>query len=352
MFRLKFLFIFFLFLISGCQIGYLIRSGYDHLSMLSSRIPIAEALTSEQLTLEEKKKIEISQQAREFSFQDLGLKPSENYTHFVKLNRRYITYAVMASYKWKFQPYQWDFPFIGKAPYKGFYNETSAKEEAEIMKAKGFDVHVRGVSAYSTLGKLNDPLLSSMLAYKDYDLVNTIIHELVHTTLFIKDNIDFNERLAVFVAAKGTELFYLKFEGPGSEKIKLIQQDNEDDRLFSLFITAELNKLKKWYDDFNPSFSLTPEDKEKIRQERFDEIRKSFNESLRSKLKTKSYLQFVEGPMNNARLGNYQTYLKDLEDFEKVYIKSGHQVSSFLKKCEALNKVDNPEAELKKWAQE
>ncbi|OFZ30562.1 MAG: aminopeptidase [Bdellovibrionales bacterium RIFCSPHIGHO2_01_FULL_40_29] len=339
-------------LFSGCQIGYLIRSSYDHLSMLSSRVPIEKALQSETLSSEHKRKIAISQEARDFAFNDLGFKRSNNYSHFVQLDRPYITYAVMAAHKWKFEPYHWDFPFIGKAPYKGYYNELSAKEEALLMKEKGFDVYVRGVSAYSTLGRLNDPLLSSMLAYKEHDLVNTVIHELVHTHLFIKSSIDFNERLAVFVAAKGTELFYLKKEGLDSETLKLIKNENEDDRLFSEFITSELIDLKLWYENNSFSPSLTAEAQEKIRQDRFQEIRNHFISQLVPKLKTKSYARFTDGEMNNARLGNYQTYMKDLQDFEKVFAKSGRHIATFLKKCAELNDTKDPELELKKWANE
>lgn len=335
---------------TGCQIGYLIRSSYDHLSMLSSRVPIAKALESDKLTADQKKKIILSQEARQFAFDVLKLNHSENYTHFVQLDRNYITYAVLAAYKWKFEPYLWNFPFIGLAPYKGFYSEASAKKEADLMNADDFDTYIRGVSAYSTLGKLNDPLLSSMLRYKDHDLVNTIIHELVHTTLFIKNNIDFNERLAVFVAGKGTELFYLNRDGIGSSTIKLIQDENEDDLLFSEFITAELNDLKKWYENFKPTASLSADDKEKIRQERFEVLRQNFNMKLKPKLKTKSYSGFSEGPINNARLSGLQTYMKDLRDFEIVYKKSGNQIHSFLEKCKQLNEVENPDLELKKWA--
>jgi predicted aminopeptidase len=219
------------------------------------------------------------------------------------------------------------------------------------MKKKDYDVYVRGVSAFSTLGKLNDPLLSSMLSYSDYDLVNTIIHELVHTTLFIKDNIDFNERLAVFVANKGTEIFYLEKEGPESKTLLQTKSENEDDAAFSQFITKELEQLKKWYEDFDHTQKLTSGEKEELRQKRFELIKQNFKDQLAQKLKTKSYNNFPTRVMNNATLGNYNTYMKDLSVFENVYAKNGSNISAFLKKCQELNNVDDPEAELKKWAE-
>ncbi len=336
---------------SGCQIGYLFHVSYSHLALLNTKVPIAEALQSDSLTVEQKRKILLTQEVRTFAFEKLGLTKSKNYTDFVDLKRPSVTYAVMASYKWKFEPYLWKFPIIGKAPYKGFYNEKMAQEEAAEMKSQDFDVYVRGVSAFSTLGKLNDPLLSSMLTYPDHDLVNTIIHELTHTTLFIKDNIDFNERLAVFVANKGTERFYFAKEGSDSTTLQQIQNENADDTLFSKFISTELDQLKQWYIDFDHAQKLSSEEKEDLRQKRFLKIKKSFTEKLAQKLKTKSYVNFPERLMNNATLGTYQTYMKNLDDFEKVFQKNGATIAQFLKKCEELNKVDNPEAELKKWAE-
>ncbi len=323
---------------------------YNHLAMLNTKIPIEEALKLDSLTPEQKRKIQLTQEVRTFAFDRLGLAKSKNYTDFVELKRVSVTYAVMASYKWKFEPHLWDFPFIGKAPYKGFYDQNKANEEAEELKKQDYDVYVRGVSAFSTLGKLNDPLLSSMLGYPDHDLVNTIIHELTHTTLFIKDNIDFNERLAVFVAAKGTEIFYLEKEGTQSKTLQQIKNENEDDSLFSRFISNELDQLKKWYAEFDHAQKLNAEEKEILRQKRFGQIKQSFTENLAQKLKTKSYANFPTRMMNNATLGTYQTYMKNLDDFEKVYNQNGANISQFLEKCKELNKAENPELELKKWA--
>lgn len=336
--------------LSSCQIGYLWHVSYNHLAMLNSEVPIKKALESNSLTSDQRKKILLSQEVRNFSFDKLGLTKSKNYTEYVDLKRPYVTYAVMASYKWKFEPYLWNFPIIGKAPYKGYYSEKLANEEADEMKKKDFDVYVRGVPAFSTLGKLTDPLLSSMLTYSEHDLVNTVIHELVHTTLFIKDNIDFNERLAVFVANKGTEIFYREKEGPHSVTLEQIKNENLDDELFSKFITNELDELKKWYISYDHLKDQSPEEKEKIRMARLEQIKTNFNIQLSNKLKTKSYQNFTKNTFNNARLGTYQTYLKDLDVFEKVFIQNGSSISQFLKKCAELNKVEDPEAELKKWA--
>ncbi len=335
---------------SGCQLGYLFHVSYNHLAMLSSKKPIATALNSDRLTAAQKRKIQLSQNVRIYAFDILKLKKTKNYSEYVDLKRPYVTYTVSASQKWQLEPYLWNFPIIGKAPYKGFYQEELAKEEAAELKKNNLDVSIRGVSAYSTLGKLTDPLLSSMLNYSEHQLANTIIHELVHTTLFIKDNINFNERLAVFVANKGTEQFYLDQEGPNSETLKKIQNENHDDQLFSKFITEELTRLKKWYQEFDHTKNLTADDKEKLRQERLELIVVNFQKNLKSKLKTDYYEKTFKKKFNNADLSVYDTYMKDLDIFEIVYLKFGANIPDFMRKCAELNAADDPEKTLEMWA--
>ena len=338
-------------LLTGCQLSYYMHVSYNQIALLNSKVPVSEVLKSESLPPDQKRKIELSQIVRIYAFDNLKLKKSDNYSEYVDLKRPYVTYTVTASKKWKLEPYLWNFLIIGKAPYKGFYREELAKEEAEELRKQDLDVSVRGVSAFSTLGRLTDPLLSSMLNYSDHHLVNTIIHELVHTTLFIKDNIDFNERLAVFVANKGTEYFYLDKEGKDSATLKLIKDENYDDELFSKFITSELAQLKKWYEEFDHTKQLPPDDKEAIRQERLEQIKKHLTADLKPRLKTKSYDKIFSKKFNNADLAVHNTYMKSLDVFEAVYRKNGSNIEAFLKKCEELKEADDPEKQLEQWAQ-
>lgn len=335
-------------LLSGCQLGYYLHLGYNQLNLINSKIPIEKALAELPLNDEQKKKIELTQKVRIYAFEKLGIKKTKNYSEFVQLNRPYVTYAVTASQKWKFEAYLWDFPFTGKAPYKGFFDEKRALAEADDLKKLELDVSVRGVSAYSTLSYLTDPLLSSMLNYSDHHLTNTIFHELVHSTVFIKDNINFNERLAVFIANKATEKYYLEIEGPKSATVKLIQNENEDDKVFSAFISNELKSLKKWYDDFDHNQELTAEKKEMIRQERLKIIAEHFKK-VKPQFKTASYSKVFSRDYNNADLSIHDTYMSDLDIFEKAYKKLGSDIPKFLEKCKEIESSENPEADMKSW---
>lgn len=332
-----------MFILSGCQLGYLMKSGVGQMKLLNSRVPINEALADPQIEENKKSKLRLAMEAREFAEQDLHLKPTKNYTSYVELGRPYVTYVVNAAEKWELKTYQWSYPFMGKMPYKGYFNEPDALEEEKELQAEGLDTYVRGVSAYSTLGWFNDPILSSMLRYDDYDLVNTIIHETVHATLYIKHEADFNERLATFAGGKGAELFYLKKEGPQSPTLKQIKEETEDAKLFSEFISAELEELKKWYKELKPE-----ERNEEKRQARFHLIQARFVKQLQPRLKTKNYSHFPELKLNNARLLLYKTYMQDLGDFEKLFERTGRNFQEFIKQCKSLESAGDPAAALKK----
>lgn len=329
-------------ILSACQMGYLMKSGYGQMKLLSSRVPITEALQSPELNEAEKKKLVLAQEVRQFAETSLYLKSTQNYTSYVELGRPYVTYVVSAAPKWKLKHHEWSYPFMGKMPYKGYFEEKDAQEEEKELQRKDLDTFMRGVSAYSTLGWFNDPLLSSMLRYDDYDLVNTIIHETVHATLYIKHAADFNERLATFLGNKGAELFYLQKEGINSPTLKEIKNKNEDNRLFSQFISTELKELEKWYENLPPS-----ERSEEIRQERIRLIQKRFSKNLHPLLRTKGLQKFSEIKLNNARLLVYKTYMQDLEDFQKLYDLLGQNYSVFIEKCKSLESAKDPAQTLK-----
>jgi len=314
---------------------------------MRSQVSLDEALKDPQLTDEQKRKIQLAQRARDFAEKELSLKPTKNYTNFVMLDRPYVTYVVSAAPKWQLKSFQWHYPIVGSMPYKGFFNEADAKKEEENLQKENLDTYMRGVSAYSTLGWFKDPLLSSMLRYKDYDLVNTIIHETVHATLYIKHEADFNERMAVFLGNRGAEIFYSQDEGPNSPTLKTVKNENADDKLFSTWMSGKLKTLEAWYE-------ALPKDQQidELRQKQFTQLQEDFKKELLPKLKTDTYKKFQDVKLNNARLLVYRTYMQDLSDFEKLFDKSGKDFKKFLEECKSLEKEKDPVAALKAKIQE
>lgn len=329
---------------SGCQIGYYMHSAYYQSKLAKSRRPIAEILKEDKLNADQKRKLELVQEVKAFGESQLGLKKSKNYTTYVQLDEPYVTYIVQAALAFELKPYLWHFPFVGDVPYKGYFRKALAEEEAAKFDKEKYDTYVRGVSAYSTLGWFQDSVLSSMLRYTDTDLVETILHESIHTTLYIKSAADFNERLATFMGHEGMKLFYLRKEGASSTHLKEAEDESADQKLFSAFLTRELDSLKAWYEA--NAGKVTKESK----AARLKEIQTRFTRELKPKLKTTMYADFAKHELNNAYLLAYKTYEFSLADFAKIYDHFGHDYRKTLDWFKGLEKEKNPEKALKDFA--
>ena len=132
--------------------GYIVKSAYHHFSIMGDREPIKNVLKSNSLTTSHKKKLQLITKVKKFSEQYLGLKETSNYQHFVQLKTPYVSYLLTVSKKYELKAHEWYFPIIGKVPYKGFPSPKEAKKEAQKFSHKEYDIYIRGVSAYSTLG--------------------------------------------------------------------------------------------------------------------------------------------------------------------------------------------------------
>lgn len=148
-------------------------------------------------------RLQRAQQARRFASQQLGLPDNRSYTGYVALDRPYVVWNVFATPRYSVKAVPQCFPVTGCVAYRGWFKEADAQADAEQLQARGDDVWVGGVPAYSTLGWFADPILSSMLRWDDDELDGTIFHELAHQLVYVKGDTAFNESFATFVQTEG-----------------------------------------------------------------------------------------------------------------------------------------------------
>ena len=180
----------------------------------------------------------------------------------------------------------------------------------------------------------------------DADLVDTIIHETTHATIYIKSQADFNERLAVFVGFVGAEKFYTEKEGPDSKTVQQLKLENEDGKLFSRFLTEEIQTLEQFYKNLKASSAAEPE-KLTQKNQALESMVNRYKTNVVPKMKTRAYAEIFHTTPNNARLIALKTYYQDLSDFERAYAKLNRDFPKFLDFCKSLAKSDNPERDLK-----
>ncbi|MEM9857460.1 MAG: aminopeptidase, partial [Bacteroidota bacterium] len=185
--------------------------GKGQLSIVWNAEPVEDFLENPDTPDSIRQKLLFIAEVREFAVRELGLNDTDNYTTMFDQKGKPILWVVTGCEPFAFEPKTWDFPVVGEMPYKGFFIEEMAYEEMADVEEQGYDVGLRTVGGWSTLGWFKDPILSNMLGRSYGDLANLIIHELVHATIFVKDSVVFNENLASFIGDRGAEIFLKKY---------------------------------------------------------------------------------------------------------------------------------------------
>src|SRR5207247_2806770 len=94
-------------------------------------------------------------------------------------------YVVSAARRDRLEAYDWGYPLVGRLPYRGFFARAAAERAARELAARDLDTEVRPALAFSTLGWLADPLLSTAAAEPPVAVAETVLHELWHATRFV-----------------------------------------------------------------------------------------------------------------------------------------------------------------------
>jgi predicted aminopeptidase len=230
--------------------SYALRMAKGQLSIVLDARPVEEVLNDATVVDSVKAKLKLIEEIRQFAFDSIGLNRNENYTTFYDQRGKRLMYVVTACKPYALEPHLWHFPVLGDVPYKGFFDAEKAKEEARRLHAQGLDTDVGGASGWSTLGYLKDPVLSQMLGHKEGALAELIIHELTHGTIFIKDDVEYNENLASFIGYKGALWFLERKFGKDSEEMKDYLEGRHDDEVLDKFMLGCAQSLDSLYKKF------------------------------------------------------------------------------------------------------
>ncbi len=238
-------------LAGGCRVrellSYGLMQGKGQLKVLQGAEPIDYWLKKGDLDGRKKDKLRLIEEIRNFAFDSLGLSRNKNYTKMYNDEENPALWVVSASAPFALEPVTWTFPFIGTFSYKGFFDKEKALELVNQLESTGMDVSLRTVGGWSTLGWFRDPVMASMLRRSEGDLANLIIHELCHSTIFVKNDTELNENIATFVGDKGAEEFLRHRFGAESEELQNYRNGKEDYEKFSLYWLEQAQHLDSVY---------------------------------------------------------------------------------------------------------
>ena len=228
-------------------IGYGLGQAQGQLQILWRAQPIEQVLADPGFPDSLKEALRLVPEIKKFAVDQLGLAPNDNYTTVYNQQGQEILWVVTACEPYRFAPLMWSFPLVGSFTYKGFFDHGKAVQLAKELQQEGYDVELRPVSGWSTLGWFNDPILSNMLADPPGELAATIIHELTHGTIFVPDSMTFNENLATFIGNQGALAFLQRQYGQNSAEYVQFNIRRHDSRLFTRHIVRGARLLDSLY---------------------------------------------------------------------------------------------------------
>ncbi|GAB3315565.1 hypothetical protein GCM10027299_04790 [Larkinella ripae] len=319
-------------------IGYGWMQGKGQFRILWNTRPVEEVLADGAFPDSLKRKIELIQEIKRYSVDSLGINPSKNYTTFYDQHGQPILWVVVASERYRLVAKEWQFPVIGTFAYKGFFEKERANQEQDALKQQGFDTRLNEVSAWSTLGFFRDPILSSMLKRSEGQLAELIIHELTHGTLFVKDNLEYNENLADFVGEYGALKFLTQKYGADSPAARTYLDAKQYGEKYDEHVLRGTRKLDSLYATYNPQ---TPERvKEEAKWRLIDQIVQTvdtleISPSAGQAVPKKRRFNKQNLP-NNAYFVAYKTYRQQQNrfrrEFEEKFNSNFNQYLTYLKK--------------------
>ena len=324
----------FILLLSGCSdLGYYWDMTRGHLTLMNERVDIDDMLEQPDLDTELRQRLLLVQQIRAFSVDRLALPESDSYSNYVQLDRPYVLQNLFAATEFSTQLHRWCYPIVGCTSYRGYYDEERLNEYVIQLKTQGFDTHIGYVPAYSTLGWFDDPVLSSFIDWPDYRLAGLLFHELTHQRVYIDDDTQFNESLAVAVQLAGTELW-----------------------LKSVHMDTQMGEFKRWIEYRRRVVALIGQTREKLsqlyisktsdaikrdkKQEIFAASREDYSVIAENMSFKGGFRNWFSGELNNAKIGSVSVYNTHAPAFLAMISALDYDFAAFFKMAQEIGAMD------------
>lgn len=318
-----------LFALGGCStLSYVAQAAGGQWELAGAARPIPEVLDDPSTPPLTRRLLSEVENVRHFAWQN-GLKVSGNYEKYVELDREYPIWFVNASHPLAFRARIFSFPIVGSFPGLAWFDKANAERFRDSLAAQGLDVNMRGVSAFSTGGWFDDPIVWSMLSDTPgalASLVNTVLHESLHATILIKDQQYYNESLAAFV---GDTMAAHYLQARSGEQMPAELRAYMRSRQLGQLRAKQLNEVYQRLDAVYRS-QLPVAEKYAKKQQIIDELVRD--------------MRLLNRP-NNATLIGFKLYQVGRDDFSELFAACGNDWRRFLTAAASLRTEDFGEAQ-------
>jgi predicted aminopeptidase len=322
---------------AGCStLGYYLQAFNGQMELTRKARPIPQVLDDKHASADLKVRLEHVQEIRAYASRELSLPDNGSYRSYVDLQRPYVVWNVFATDEFSVVPHQWCFPIAGCVGYRGYFSKKAADAFAQQLRQKGLDVYVGGVPAYSTLGWMDDPVLSTFIRYPQTEIARLIFHELAHQVVYVPGDSTFNESYAVTVELEGVRR-WLTAQGM-TQELAEFQAGQARKRDFDALVARYRDRLARLYASGADAPSMRAE-----KARTFEEMRADYRALREQWGGFAGYDWWFEQPLNNAQLASIAIYTQLVPGFRKLLADCGGDMPCFYAAVEVLAK--KPEKE-------
>jgi predicted aminopeptidase len=315
--------------LSGC---YVLQAAGGQAEVIRRSDPIPDVLADPSTPAKTKERLQLVEAARAFAISELALHDGSSYKKYADMGRPYVVHNVVATPEFSVEPRRWCFPVAGCIAYRGYFDERDARAYGRKLSLRGDDVSVDGVPAYSTLGRLPDPVFGSMLAWRDARLVGTIFHELAHERVYFAGDSEVNEAFASVVEDEGIRRWLQQQGRDGEIDAHGAAMARRKD--FAALLRDARSRLAELYASDLPSDAMRVE-----KQREFGRLKYGY-ERLRARWGGYSaYDGWFARVLNNAHLGAVATYEDCVPGLRRALQEAG-SLPAFYEKVAATRRLD------------
>ncbi len=317
-------------LLAGCaNLAYYSQAVGGHLRVMNTAHPIGDLLQAPSTDPDLKRKLEEVSAIREFASRELALPDNNSYRAYADLGRPYVVWNVFAAPEFSVEPEKWCMPFVGCVNYRGYYDRADADRYADELRRQGLDTFVGGITAYSTLGLFDDPVLNTFLRLGNAEVARTVFHELAHQRLYVKDDTVFNESFAAAVESEGLRRWLARNVDPAQQGAFAARRQRKVE--FLRLVETYRDKLRALY-----AAPLPDEEKRRAKRETLAEMARDYAALKAAWGGDAGYDKWFDPDFNNARIAALALYTRLAPAFEALLEQEDHDLPRFYRRVEAL----------------
>jgi predicted aminopeptidase len=295
-------------LLSGC---FYVQAARGQLAVMQKRQPIGRMIDRPTTGDSLKQQLIRARRIRDFASKQLALPDNASYRSYADIGRPYVVWNVVATPEFSVRPREWCFPIAGCVAYRGYFREAAARKFAAQLKAQGNDVVVGGVPAYSTLGRIADPLLNTVSGYTELDLAALIFHELAHQVAYSPGDSSYNEAFATAVEEEGVSRYAAAYLSPAV--LAGWQQRRQLRIAVTDLIAAARADLALLYKQLDPPAAMRA-----AKAQRFAKLAADIRALEQRAGRSSGYGAWIDAGLNNAHLASVATYYAQVPHFETL----------------------------------